>query len=399
MRIAIIIDAVVIGGAEWQSVLSAAELTRRGEHVVLVSSYPGNDYAEFIRDRGVRLVQVAKPGGGRLSKIRALARHLRRGAFDVAHVFKGPGFSARLAAHLAGVPRVFAGYRGLTPMGLPSRWFNWAMARGTAGWIVNSGAVRRVLVERCGILAEKVHVVPNAVIASRFETRLTREEARARFGIGPDDGAVVTILANLRRVKNHAMFLRVAKRLVEGGAAARFLVAGDGPEKDALHRAAADLGVTGYVRFLGKCQQVPDLFRATDMCVLTSVSEGLPNVLIEAASAGVPCVSTDNGGAADVVVDGETGYLVKVDDDEAMAARIAAMLADPSLCEKMGRATREHVARRFSMEALGDRLLAVYRDAAGTPPDGPATGDRNGAAADRGTAMRPGAGPKGPTRS
>jgi len=378
VKIAIIIDKVMTGGAEWQAVLSAAELVRRGEDVELVAFYPGNDYAEFIRDRGVRLVQVAKPGGGMLSRIRALARHLRRGAFDVAHVFKGPGFSGRLAAHLAGVPRVFAGYRGLAPMGLPARWFNWATARRTAGWIANSGAVRHVLVERCGIPAEKVHVVPNAVIASRFESRLTREESRARFGLGPDDGAVVTILANLRGVKNHAMFLRVAKRLVEGGAAARFLVAGDGPEKDALHRAAADLGVTGYVRFLGKCQEVPELFRATDVCVLTSVSEGLPNVLIEAASVGVPCVSTDNGGAADVVVDGETGYLVAVDDDEAMAARIAEMLADPPRREQMGRAAREHVARRFSMEALGARLLAVYRDAAGAPPEGPAAGDRHG---------------------
>lgn len=376
MRIAIIIDALVIGGAEWQSVLSAAELIRRGEQVVLVTSYPRNDYAEFIRDRGVRL--VAMPSGGRLraGRVWRLTRYLRDGRFDVVHVFKGPGYTGRLSARLAGVPRVFAGYRGLTRDGPAARWANRLLARGQPGWIVNSEFLKRAFVDAYGVPPAKVHVVPNAVVAERFESRLTRPEARARFGVGPDDGAVVTILANLRRVKNHAMFLRVAKRLVEGGAAARFLVAGDGPEKDALHRAAADLGVTGCVRFLGTCQEVPDLFRATDVCVLTSVSEGLPNVLIEAASAGVPCVSTDHGGAADVVVDGETGYLVAVDDDEAMAARIAAMLADPPRREQMGRAAREHVARRFSMEALGARLLAVYGGAAGAPPEGPAAGDR-----------------------
>lgn len=376
MRIAIIIDEVVIGGAEWQSVLSAAELTRRGEEVVLVTAYPGNDYAEFIRQRGVRLVAV--PAGGRLRAARLwrLARYLRRERFDVVHVFKGPGYSGRLAARLAGIPRIFAGYRGLTRDGAAARWANRWLARGQPGWIVNSEFLKRAFVDAYGVPPAKVHVVPNAVVAERFESRLTRDEARARFGIGPGDGAVVTILANLRRVKNHAMFLRVAKRLAEGRAAARFLVAGDGPERGALERAAADLGVTGCVRFLGKCQEVPDLFRATDVCVLTSVSEGLPNVLIEAASAGVPCVSTDNGGAADVVADGETGYLVAVDDDEAMAARLAEMLADPARRDEMGRAAREHVARRFSMEALGARLLAVYTGAAGAPAGHAASGDR-----------------------
>ncbi len=360
MNVAIIVDGLIAGGAERQAILTAAQVGGRGHAAHVVACSPGNDYTAFCKDLGVEVVHVTARGPLRLGRVSGLTRHLSRRRVDVVHAFKGsPSTYGRLAARLAGVPCVFGGYRALLRPSWPFRLVNRVLSWGTAGWIVNSERVRRTVVADYGVPGERVHVVHNAVHPSTYESRLTRAEARALFGIAERTTAV-TMIANLRPEKNHEMVLRVARRLIDAGADVVFLLAGEGPERAPLERAIARMALDRHVRLLGHVANTHDLLRATDIAVLTTVAEGLPNALLEAGAAGVPCISTENGGASEVVLPGRTGYLVLVNDDDAMVTRLQELAADAGRRAAMGAAAREHVLARFSPEALGDRILAVY---------------------------------------
>ncbi len=166
----------------------------------------------------------------------------------------------------------------------------------------------------------------------------TRAEALAVLGVAaPPDRLFVTILANLRlALKDHPTFLRAARRVQARRPAG------------ALHRrrrrrarrtdapAGGELGLAADVFFTGPCRRVPELLSVSDVCVLSSVSEGFPNVIVEYMAAGRPVVSTDVGGAGEAIVEGRTGFLVAPGDVERMADRIVGLLRDAPQREGMG---------------------------------------------------------------
>jgi glycosyltransferase involved in cell wall biosynthesis len=360
MKVAIIMDALAMGGAERQAVLAAAELARRGLYAELIYYHPINEYQELAAAQGARLVGIFDRGPLRLGRLRALSRHLRQGGFDVVHAFqKTSSIWGALAALRAATPCVFGGYRGQIREPLVARTLLKFLSGRLAGWIVNAECVRRFLADMLALDPARIHVVHNALCPDSYQSSLTRAEARAKFGL--TDGTVAaTLVANLRPVKNHAMLLRVARRVCDVRDDVVFLVAGQGPLRAGLEADVRAMGLAGRVTFLGQRADVPDLLAASDLALLTSITEGLPNVLAEAGGAGLPAVSTDCGGAGDVLVDGTTGYVVPVNDDAAMAQRILQLAGDPQARSRMGQAARQHVRGHLSCQAMGDRLVALY---------------------------------------
>lgn len=363
MRIALLIDGLGTGGAERQAVISAIELARRGEDVELVTYHSENDFRCEIQNHNIKQVPVCSNQQSRVNRIISLSRYLRRAKFDVVHCFNTvPSTYGRLAAKLAGVPTIFGGARGQIRDRPAIRLTNRVLTPGTAGWIVNSARVGDVVVRDFGARVDRVFVVPNGIRPSDFGSVLTASQARKKFGL-PGETAVVTMVANLRPVKNHAMFFRMAARLVGTKSSPMFALAGDGPAKVALQRLCDEMGLNEHVRFLGRCNNVGDLLRATTVHVLTSLSEGIPNSVLEACCAGIPTVSTDNGGSTEVILNGETGFIVPKENEEAMAARVLELLHDDDLRIRIGSAAQQMVSKRFSIEALGESLLRIYRTA------------------------------------
>lgn len=329
--------------------------------VEILAYHRANDYGDFIHRHNLRCVVFEERGPLRLGRVAALARYLREGRFEIVHAFNsGASIWGRLAAKLARVPCIFGGYRMVASEHALPRTLNWALSKRCAGWIVLSEAAKATVLRDYGVASESVFVVYNGIDSAALQSRLTKAEARAKFEL-PADGAVVSIIANLRPEKNHAMFFRMARRVSDAGIKAMFVVAGDGPERGRVETLAAQAGLGSNVRLIGHCKEVTDLLRATDVGIITSAHEGLCNALIEAGAAGVPCVSSDNGGASEALVAGETGYIVRRDDATAMAHRVIRLLKDPELRRSMGAAAQQFVQRRFSVEAMGDNLLEAYR--------------------------------------
>lgn len=365
MRIALVMDALGGGGAERQCVLAANQMALLGHHVAVIS-YGDLDYCVRYIDRArVEFVQISARGLLRLARLRALTRTLRQGRFDVAHAFHmPPGIFAAPAAALAGVPRFFMGFRGQHGLTWSNRVALRLLAGARDGWIVNSTAVRDHLVRLLHVNPELIHVVRNGFPPLDRSTLRPGQAVRAELGLD-ETAPLVTLVGNLRLVKNIDMFLRVADRLRRAGTDAQFVIAGEGKEEQRLKDACRTMGLDGPVKFVGFCRDVPSLLAASRLAILTSASEGLPNVLIEAALAGVPSVSTDNGGASDAVLDGQTGFIVPLDDDEAMACRVQHLLADAGAREAMGQAAMAHATKTFSLDRMARDLLRVYDGARG----------------------------------
>ena len=176
---------------------------------------------------------------------------------------------------------------------------------------------------------------------------------------------VVLTVARLSTQKRVDVALRAMALVLAHRPKARHVIVGDGPELGRLKQLAGELGISERVCFTGalapRSAALIELYRHARLFAMTSVGEGLGNVYLEAGSLGLPCIGASDAGVPEVIVEGETGYLVDPDDAEQLAARIEALLADSELCRSMGRRARARIAEAFSLEAMAEVNYGVLR--------------------------------------
>ena len=182
-----------------------------------------------------------------------------------------------------------------------------------------------------------------------------RAAARAELGLARDD-VVATFVGRLAPVKRPDRFVDVAHELRDTLPDARFLLVGDGELRDDVERRAHPLG--DRVVMTGWRADVETVYAATDVMVISSDNEGMPVTLIEAASVGVPAVTTNVGSAGEVVVDGVSGIVTEVD-TTALAGAVHKLMIDPLRRQRFGDAAASHARDHFSADRLAadhDRL-------------------------------------------
>jgi glycosyltransferase involved in cell wall biosynthesis len=138
------------------------------------------------------------------------------------------------------------------------------------------------------------------------------------------------------------------------------VLAGEGELTDEIKALAASAGLADDTFFIGRCDNIAELLFVSDICVLTSWAEGFSNSILEYMAAGRPVVATDVGGAGEAIAHGESGYVVKSDDDEHMAEHVLSLLRDPQRARQMGSKGRERVREHFSDHAQLKNTTAMY---------------------------------------
>lgn len=229
---------------------------------------------------------------------------------------------------------------------------------------VNSIAVKDFLIEQ-KISAQKIKVIYNGLDLERLEPKATnRAETCAEFNLPADDKIkFITLVANLRhRVKNQPMFLRAAQIVSSKFPNAHFVVAGEGELKNVLENSASEFGISERTHFIGRCEKIGDLLSISFAGTLTSFAEGFSNSILEYMAASLPVVATRVGGAGEAVVEGETGFLVESDDDEALGKRLIELLQNETKAREMGKAGRKIVEEKFSCSAQLKNTLKLYEE-------------------------------------
>jgi glycosyltransferase involved in cell wall biosynthesis len=222
--------------------------------------------------------------------------------------------------------------------------------------------------EARGVRSQRIVVLHNAFDIQHEHASLAaadRGRLRDSFGIAGNE-RLVACVGRLSKEKGHRDLIDALAilRARDPRLAARLLVAGDGPERDALVTRAARAGVADAVRWLGYVPCARQLFAAADAAVLPSHSEGSPNALLEAAAYQRPIVATAVGGVPEILVHGESGLLVPPHRPDALAAALHDALTDPQRAAEMGRLARAVVETRHDPAARARALIELYDEVA-----------------------------------
>jgi len=259
-------------------------------------------------------------------------------------------FWGRLAARLAGAPVICS---WLHSTGLPDRVElpNRLLAPITDAFIAVARSHGRYLAEHEGCPPRKVCVIPNGVDVEKFHPRWPDKAIREELGLA-EGTPVAGIVAALRAEKHHELFLRAAALVHRRLPAARFLIVGDGARREKLQSLARQLSLHEVVHFLGTRSDVAEVLSLIDVLLLTSYMEANPISILEAMASEKPVVATRVGSIPEVVIDGKTGYLVTAGDAGEIAARVLELLDAPQRAAAMGRAGRERVIARWSIDRM-----------------------------------------------
>jgi glycosyltransferase involved in cell wall biosynthesis len=224
--------------------------------------------------------------------------------------------------------------------------------------IAVSHAVAHWLRRDCGVAEDRIAVIHNGIRVPPQYGQDELQTLRREIGV-PDGSTVLLSVGRLTRQKNYPLMLDALSRMKDR-TDWFYVQVGEGEDRDALQARATELGIDARVRFLGLRKDVPRVMQASDVFVLSSAWEGFPYVVVEALANGLPIVSTDVGGVADAVIDGQNGYLVAPGDAAGLADKLQALIADRSLREAMSKRGKAMFAEQFQDTAMFERLDAEY---------------------------------------
>jgi len=294
-----------------------------------------------------------------------LRRLVAREGVRVIHAHnEGAGLYGGLAGHWAGVPVVLTRH-GPGQAGGLRRW----LLRVLVGRLASVTAcvsrdVMRRLAHEEKVPAYRLRLVYNGVDTERY--RPGREDAfglRHELGIAEDQPVVVSV-GRLAPEKAYHLLLEAMAAPELAAAGARLVLAGDGPCRGELVQRAGEMGLGDRVVFLGDRPDVDRLLGMGRVFALSSELEGVSMAMLEAMSSGLAVAATRVGGNPEVVREGTTGLLSPPGQAEPLAQALIRIITEPGLAQAMGRAGRERVEARFSLDAMTAAYAAIYRELA-----------------------------------
>lgn len=355
IRVTYLIATLEPAGAEKQlvTVAAAVDRTRFDPRVVCLTRRGPLEVG--LRAAGVPVDLVGKRHKLGLLAYHRLRARLRAEPPDILHTWM---FTSNLYGRLAalGLPIRTVASEVVADPGKEA-WrlaVDRLLARRTSAFYVNSRAVARFYHERCGIPLARMTVIPNGV-----DVRPVEALPRATLGVPPHAYLVCCV----GRLEPQKALDRVIDALASDGLRERdvvLVIAGEGPSRRGLDARVARLGLGGRVRLLGHRDDVPRILAAADLFVLPSLFEGMPNALMEAMAQGLPCVATAVGGVEELLGESEAGLVVPRSDPALLAEAIRTLMDAPDRAAALGRAARERVAARFSIDRNVAAFEALY---------------------------------------
>lgn len=212
-----------------------------------------------------------------------------------------------------------------------------------------------------GLLARDVAVLHNGIDIVFWQRTTARPVLRAELGITPGNYLIGTV-ARITYDKDLPTFYRVAEEVAKRNSNVTFVIVGDGYD-DELPRAREDVarrGLEQLVRFTGHRNDLRDVYVSFDLFLMTSLTEGMPNTLLEAMAMGVPSVSTTVGGVPELLEDGVGGFMSPVGDAVGLADHVIRFLDDPDLLVHCGAACRKRIETEFSFERRVRKMEDYY---------------------------------------
>ncbi len=344
-----ILEELNFGGTQRQTLELAARLDRGRFRPVIWTLCGGTpDLLTWTRERGIAVQALTAHARFRAdAALPALWRKLGSGPPALVHLCTAlPNIWGRILGSLRRMPRILASCRSGTAIRNQHERFLWRLAH---AHVCNTRPLCDTLIRTIGVPASRVTYIPNGVDTGFFCPAPV-----------PARSPEIVCVGRMVPDKDHATLLEAFARVLLVEPQARLHLVGDGPLLDAVRKRAGQEDFLGRVLLHPGSTDLRPLLHQARVFALASVSEGLPNVLLEAMSCALPVVATRVGGIPDLVSHEQSGLLVPPRDPAALAAALVRLLGDPAACADMGTAGRAHVLRHHGYETMVTRHEGVY---------------------------------------
>ena len=359
MKLLAIIEAATVTGPA-KNLLHFAQIARpHGVDVTIATFHRAGDpeiFTEAAARAGVTVHHIEEHGRFDRSVVPALQDLCRRLSPELVQTH---AVKSHLLARLAGLQPWIAFHHGYTWPDLRARLYNqadrWSLRKAARVLTVSQPFAAEL--NRMGVNRERIHVIHNAIVPTWGQgSRENSAQLRASLGIGGEK-KVILIVGRLSREKDHLTLLDAVRELP-----VHLLIVGEGPERGRIEERIRATGREAHVTLVGQVPSAEPYFGVADIAVLSSLSEGSPNALLEAMAAGLPVVATSVGGIPEIVTHEESAMLVPPGDRVAMAAAIGRVLREEGLALRITQRARELVEAKHSPEERTRQICEIYRN-------------------------------------
>jgi glycosyltransferase involved in cell wall biosynthesis len=373
LKILHVIDSGGLYGAENVVLSLMLEHKKQGVHVELASIAEPGVAPKAIEEEAGRLGlawrRFETQRGPDISSMHRIIAHAETQGTSVIH---SHGYKANILLALIGrrgrrIP-ILATIHGW----VSARWFGrmklfeWIecglLPRFECVVAVSEAMTKRTLYARR--LGKKLKVIRNGIAADQVDDASAENDlgaARSAIDIFANGIPVFAMVGRLSPEKDIGTALRAVEDLKHNGQEVRLVIFGDGPEKEALEVLVSELGLQKNVLFWGYCSCIGGVLNRFRGLIISSLTEGIPLVSLEAMRAGIPVIATKVGGLPEVIIDGKTGILVEPSTPRQLSKSIARLLTDQELAKKFGAAAQLHVSRSFNIVTTAEKYLAQYQ--------------------------------------
>jgi len=360
-------------------------------HAVLSLTEIDPDFAARITRSDVQCIALDKGPGHAHRLYPRIYRLLRELRPAIVHTRNLAALEATVPAWAAGVPVRIHGEHGRDVDDLDGtrtryQWLRRAFRPFVTRYVALSPDLERYLVDRVGIPAARVEQIYNGVDTARFQPVAGGRATIADCPFQKSEHWLVGTVGRMETVKDQTnlarAFVRALRLHPDARQRLRLVLVGDGTLRPQVEAILDEGGARELAWFAGERGDVMPLLQGLDCFVLPSLAEGVSNTILEAMACGLPVIATRVGANGELVEDGLTGHLVPAADSEGLAHAIVAYFADPATARRHGRAGRQLVLQRFSLERMVDRYHRLYTNLLpqrSFGPQAPTTTPRRGA--------------------
>lgn len=343
------------GGQEMRIIQEAKGITARG-HRVIIAARAHCHILSQAKTVGLPTRTLRLRKSFDFASIRELRRLLETESADILNTHSSvDSWIGAIATRLTGTKLLRTRHLSAP---VPQHIFNFVYR--VPDMVITTGeAVRHRLITHNHLRSDKVLSIPTGVDTSHFTPRPPDLAAKRALGL-PDTAPIITIVGILRSIKRHDLFLAAAALLRQQNCDFRFLIVGEGPQRHNIERIIAERHLSDVVLLTGHVDDVRPILSFTDVKVLCSDLEGVPQAVAQALAMARPVVATAVGAVPELVRDQITGLLVPPNNATALAEAVEQMLGDSTLACDCGRRGREHVVQHHSREKMVDQMLELY---------------------------------------
>ena len=358
-----LINGLGVGGTEKSLLQVLPKLDRNLYDITICSLKDEGVYGKILADEyDFELVALNGRGKWDIGVYWGLINYLRDKDFVIIHSYLyWANILARLAKRKLKIPVVINSVRDTEVW---MRWYHKWIDRYMSRWVdlivCCSNAVADFTIKETGISPYYFQVVYNGINVRDYRVKVDKKKYHQEFDL-PSDAKVIGVITRLVEPKKGLAYLLEAFKIIAAKKDnAYLLIVGDGPARKKLIRKAKRLKIQDQVRFIESRNDIPQLLKVLDVFTLFSNYEGFGIAIIEAMAAGRPVVASRVGGIKEIIVDGETGYMVQPRNVKEMADKCLALLENTKLANKMGRAGRKRVGEHFSLRETVHRTGLIY---------------------------------------